>query len=251
MGRLVILGSASCIPQRSRSSTALLLDVDDGIYLMDCGGCTPRDIVRAGYELKDIGAILLSHTHGDHILGMPDLLMSMHLLKRERELQIFGPGGTEDTIISLCEISYHGFMKKDDLFRIEFNELDGERIEFDSSLGAASGDHSVPSYGFRVGDVVYSGDTRPCERITALSRGARVLVHEASVTSELEELANRHGHCSARQAGMVARDAGVEMLILVHIESMYEGREKLLADEAGRVFHGEVLVGADLVNIKI
>ena len=79
-----------------------------------------------------------------------------------------------------------------------------------------------------------SGDTSPCEALTAAAHGAEVLVHEATFTEEDSDRARQTGHSTARGAAYVARDAEVQMLALTHISTRYGGRE--LREEAREVF---------------
>lgn len=251
--KLIILGSGSCVPQRDRSSTSLLIETDEVVYLLDCGGSTPHQIPRAGYELNDIDVILLSHLHGDHMLGMPVLLKSMELLGRKKELPIYGPAGTQKIITDITEVSYPGFFDPTP-FDIEFHELTEENsiIKIDNKLSAASTKHGTPSYAFRINDAVtYTGDASPSESIIKIARGCNTLVHDSSVTSDLEEIANKHGHSSARQAGIHAREANVRRLVLVHVEFWYRGKDQKLINDAQTEFDGEIVVGTDLMEILI
>ena len=88
--------------------------------------------------------------------------------------------------------------------------------------------------------IVYTGDTMPTEALVAFARGADVLIHDATAESSLEEKANRYGHSTARQAALVAKDAGVGRLVLTHVSPRYEDSAPILAD-ATPVFANAVL----------
>jgi len=82
--------------------------------------------------------------------------------------------------------------------------------------------------------VVFTGDTRPCEAVMELAAEASVLVHDATFgTSELDR-ALETGHSTAREAALVALEAGVKVLVLTHVSSRHGWRE--LRDEAREVF---------------
>ena len=83
--------------------------------------------------------------------------------------------------------------------------------------------------------IVYTGDTLPSNRVLEASRGADVLIHDATADTALEEKANRYGHSTGRQAAEIARDAGVRALILTHVSPRYEDTSTILA-EAKAVF---------------
>ena len=85
--------------------------------------------------------------------------------------------------------------------------------------------------------IVYSGDTAPSEEVRRLSHRATVLIHEATVSRELEEDANQWGHSSARQAAECARAAQATVLFLTHFSARYKELEPL-ESEARIVFPG-------------
>jgi ribonuclease Z len=83
--------------------------------------------------------------------------------------------------------------------------------------------------------VVYSGDTKPSTRIIELARGADVLIHDCTLDSSHSDIASDFGHSTAAEAAMVAREAGVGMLFLVHLSPRYENHD-VLEKEARTVF---------------
>jgi len=94
-----------------------------------------------------------------------------------------------------------------------------------------------PRKGIRV---VYSGDTAPCQGLERACQGADVLVHEATVASELEDKAREFGHSTARDAAELAKRAGVASLYLVHISGRYEDPSPLL-EEARGIFPSTII----------
>jgi ribonuclease Z len=93
--------------------------------------------------------------------------------------------------------------------------------------------------------VVYSSDTRPCDAVVALARGADTLIHEATFP---ERDRGRFGaHSTAAEAGEIAARAGVRRLILAHIEADYHGEVEALAEEARKHFGGVVEIAREFV----
>ena len=82
--------------------------------------------------------------------------------------------------------------------------------------------------------VVLSGDTAPCDPIRAAAEGADLLVHEATFTEEERDRAQQTGHSTARQAALLAEEAGVKLLALTHLSTRYGGGE--IKGEARAVF---------------
>ncbi len=83
--------------------------------------------------------------------------------------------------------------------------------------------------------VVYSGDTRPTEKIVELAQNADLLIHDGTFDDELTERANEDGHSTASQAAEIANKARVNLLILTHISARYKNPEVLL-EEARKIF---------------
>ena len=91
--------------------------------------------------------------------------------------------------------------------------------------------------------VVYTGDTsEPCGPVISLSKGARVLIHDATFTDDLADEAAERGHSTGSQAARVAAMAGAHLLILLHLSARYEGREALrILREASKLFPRVIL----------
>lgn len=84
--------------------------------------------------------------------------------------------------------------------------------------------------------IVITGDTRPCESTRLAAEGADLLVHESTFGDEEGERAIETGHSTAREAAMLARDAGTLRLILTHLSARYTRDVSDLEQEARSVF---------------
>ncbi len=98
--------------------------------------------------------------------------------------------------------------------------------------------------------VVYSGDTRPVATLVEAARGADLLVHEATFIDEEKDRAVETGHSTAREAGRVAREAGVRQLVLTHISPRYTRDAPELLAEAKEEFP-EVVVARDGLELEV
>jgi len=88
---LIILGSSAAIPVRERNLSSTALKYKNEILLFDCGEDLQRNLIEAGLKLNKPLKILISHFHGDHIIGLPGLLFRFGLISRTAPLTIFGP----------------------------------------------------------------------------------------------------------------------------------------------------------------
>lgn len=98
--------------------------------------------------------------------------------------------------------------------------------------------------------LVYSGDTRPNLSVIEASRGADLLVHEATFGSDELERARETGHSTAAEAARVALEAGVRRLILTHISSRYTRDAAELLAEARGVFP-ETVIARDGMTVDV
>jgi len=95
--------------------------------------------------------------------------------------------------------------------------------------------------------IVYSGDTAPCDSVIQISKGATLLIHESTYSDDLEEKALETNHSTATQAAKVAKEAGVEKLVLTHISSRYLNSNEL-QEQAQKIFQN-TKVAEDLTEI--
>ncbi|HEU4830453.1 MAG TPA: ribonuclease Z [Gemmatimonadales bacterium] len=98
--------------------------------------------------------------------------------------------------------------------------------------------------------IVYSGDTRPSPLVAAVARGADLLVHEATFSSEELARAEETGHSTAAQAARIAAEAGVRQLVLTHISPRYTRDAPELLAEARAVF-SSVIVAKDGMTLDV
>jgi ribonuclease Z len=98
--------------------------------------------------------------------------------------------------------------------------------------------------------VVITGDTRPCATTLERSRGADLLVHEATFGDEEQERALETGHSTAKEAAALARDAGVRKLLLTHFSARYSRDAADLEREAREVF-ARTVAGKDGMEVDV
>jgi len=92
---LTFLGTGSSIPTARRNHPAVLLKFKGENVLVDCGEGTQRQFRKAKLNPCKVTRILISHWHGDHMLGLAGLLQTLNLNGRNGELVIYGPKGSK------------------------------------------------------------------------------------------------------------------------------------------------------------
>jgi len=101
--QLTFLGTSSMVPTKDRNQIAVFLSHGSDGILFDCGEGTQRQFKIAGISLTSITKILLSHWHGDHVLGMPGLMQTLSSMDYKNKLEIYGPAGTKKRMERMFE----------------------------------------------------------------------------------------------------------------------------------------------------
>jgi len=145
--QILFLGTSSMVPTKERSHSSILISCKNDKILVDCGEGTQRQLKIAGKKLTKISKILVSHWHGDHVLGLPGLIQSMGASGYNKTLQIYGPVGIKKHIKNMYNT--YIFDKKTD---IEVNEVKSgvffENNEF--VLETKPLKHSIKTQGYSV-----------------------------------------------------------------------------------------------------
>lgn len=88
---IFVLGTGGMMPLPGRSLTSILLRREGELLLFDCGEGTQISLRRLNLRWKKISVIFISHTHADHVTGIPGILMLSSQVDREDPLYIIGP----------------------------------------------------------------------------------------------------------------------------------------------------------------
>lgn len=280
--RVTLLGTGVPIPSAERFGPATLIEAGDQVVLIDAGrGATIR-LFQIGVPIGKIDALLLTHFHSDHTVGIPDLWLtgwlSSYFGARQKPFHVIGPIGTEKLMHHL-EAAY----SRDVEIRIEDEKLSKEyaRIttkEFiqDGVVYEAHGlrviaftvDHGAairPAYGYRIeyqGHVaVISGDTRYNENVVAYGSGADLLVHEVAIARpellgepHIQRIVNHH--TTAREAGLVFARTKPKLAVYTHLvmlasETITAPAIDELIAETRATYAGPLVVGEDLMSFSI
>lgn len=97
--RLVTLGTGGTVPTLRRNLPAMALQREGEILLFDCGEATQIQLIKAKLSPGRLEKVFISHLHGDHLTGLPGLLMTLAHLWRCRPLYIYGPPGIKEYVV--------------------------------------------------------------------------------------------------------------------------------------------------------
>ncbi|MCE9532502.1 MAG: ribonuclease Z [Planctomycetes bacterium] len=144
-----LLGTGGTLPLPDRFLSSLLVRHGGRLIVVDCGEGTQVSLRRLGWGLKDIGTILITHFHADHIAGLPGLLLTIGNSGRgsDEPLSIVGPRGIQRVAESLRVIAPHL------PYPIRYREMTGDSVDTfeigDLKLRACLGEHDLTCLAYR------------------------------------------------------------------------------------------------------
>ncbi|MCK5773712.1 MAG: ribonuclease Z [Thermoplasmata archaeon] len=148
--RICFLGTGGSWPSKRRNVSSIAVSSGSTTVLLDCGEGTQRQLLSSPVSPMKIRAILVSHLHGDHFLGIPGLVQTMSLNDRDAPMDIYGPAGTLEALekgLTMCPFSPN--------FNISGHELEpGDTFSIDHltiSCGRAA-HGSLPSLSYRINE---------------------------------------------------------------------------------------------------
>ncbi|VVB58944.1 Ribonuclease Z [Candidatus Anstonella stagnisolia] len=278
MFKIIFLGTAASTPSIERNLPSIALVREGSAYLFDCGEGTQRQMLKFGISYAKVRSIFLSHLHLDHVLGIFGLSQTIKLNLQGKKLQVLGPKGTSQfassnpqliatelapgkqldmgdfTITPVknkhnCKESFAFIMQEKP--RIRFHEEKAKSLGLKGPLFTEiqeKGKLKINNKTIKLKDVtyiqegkkiVYSGDTAPCAPMLKAAKNADILIHESTFSKADNALAKECLHSTAEDAALLAKKAGVKMLILTHVGNRYPPSQ--LEGEAKAIFPNTIL----------
>lgn len=222
LASLTVLGCSPAWENSGCACSSYLVETDQERVLLDCGnGGFAR--LRATVDFGAVDAIVISHTHGDHMLDL--LPFAYALLYSPRALEtplqrprLLLPPGAADTVRQIFDLIDRAELL-DQAYAVETYDPASAATVGSLTLTFAPVPHFIETYAIGVqtaagGRLVYGADHRPCEEIVEFARGADVALIEATLQHPEPQV---RGHMTAGEAGEVGAAAGVGALHLVHV----------------------------------
>ena len=144
---LCLLGTGGMMPLPYRWLTSLMLRYNGSSLLIDCGEGTQITIREKGWSFNPIDIICITHFHGDHISGLPGILLAMGNAERTEPLTMIGPKGLEKVVRSLRIIA------PELPFEIRFIELTSPQQQIRMNgyvIDAFRVNHRITCYGYSI-----------------------------------------------------------------------------------------------------
>src|SRR5436190_17508065 len=134
------------MPLPGRWLSSVLVRYGGHLVLFDCGEGTQISLRSLGWGIKDIDLILISHVHGDHITGLPGLLLTQGNSARSAPVDIVGPPGLTPVVNGLLSVA-RGLP-----FELRCRELaSGDCLQLgELQVRCVEADHPVPCLAYRL-----------------------------------------------------------------------------------------------------
>lgn len=121
MPEICLIGTGGMMPLKNRWLTSCYYEHEGHAILIDCGEGTQIALAEADCKISRIDMLLITHTHADHVSGLPGFLLSLGNASRTEPLDIYLPAGRTQILKNLLSIC-------DRLpFEVRFNELPTDR----------------------------------------------------------------------------------------------------------------------------
>jgi len=275
---IIFLGTGGSLPTKKRNLPSIVVRRGAEIIMFDCGEGTQKQLIHAKIGINKKMKILITHMHGDHVLGLPGLFQSMSLLGRDKKIELYGPKGIIDFIESIERTVKYGRTFELEIFEVSEDEVIDDQ---EYKILSTNTDHGILCLAYSIEElwkklqlgnnikikgnvvrssevlgpkrpgskIVYATDTKPCESVTNLAKNADVLIHDSTFDEDRKEKAEEYGHSTASQAANVAKKSNATKLVLIHISAIYEDAENLL--KQALKIHKKTILAHDLMKIKV
>ena len=246
--KFTLLGTGGWIPTTRRETTCAILSLPGILFIFDAGTGLARlleERFRPELEPGREVHLFLTHYHLDHIAG----LVYLPAMFKGRTIHLHPPAASVtgvdplETINSLVRKPFNPTSLAEMPVKISIEPLDEGDHEIEGVMVRVRKQiHPDPSVALRIADLlVFATDTAADLMTAEFSHGVQLLVHEAWIDgAEEDDPATKHiareayvAHTSARQAARLAAQAGVQDLVLCHLNPV-----------RGEDYHRRMLVSA-------
>ncbi|MFW5785724.1 MAG: ribonuclease Z [bacterium] len=245
-----VLGTGGMMPLPNRHLTSILLRREGELFLFDCGEGTQVSLRSLNLKWKKITAIFISHTHADHVTGLPGMLMLSAQVDRDEPLYIIGPPRTREYVASSRKVleMYINF----DVIVQEIADPDVPQVVYAGEgfqIRTVPLSHTRVCVGYILEEEARPGVFFPEKAVelgvprgpmwSRLQQGERVTLDDGGVVEPIQVMGDsRHGRKfsyitdSRRTPGLADEVTGSDLLIC---EAMFESELRQAAHEKGHM----------------
>jgi ribonuclease BN (tRNA processing enzyme) len=219
--RVTTLGTGDAFGAAGQFHSAIVMQAGNTTALIDCGPTILQALHRSKIAADEIDLILVTHLHGDHIGGVPMLLLDyQYRSRRTRPLVVIGSALCAERLEALTNLMYGELAKDRRRFPVVYKIIrPGRPISIRGMrIHAYRMQHTdrFPCLGYRIehrrNAVAFTGDTTWCDSIPAMSRGANLLLTECTDFDQRTPV-----HLSYTQLREHQAEIGAKRIVLTHV----------------------------------
>jgi ribonuclease BN (tRNA processing enzyme) len=244
--RVTFLGTGSAMPTPDRVQTGVLVDAERP-FLVDCGSGVLHRLAATDVGYEQVGTVLLTHHHLDHVSDLLALLKA-RWLAGEEHLEVLGPRGTKALVDGLLD----AFDYLDGRVDLRVREVTTDGFEVAGcSVDATETRHSVDGLAYRFetdgATVALSSDTEAFAGMADFADGADVFAHDCSFPDDVD--VSNHPTPDSLGRTLAGHDYG--RVYLTHLYPHTEGRHREMLDSIERHYGGEVRFARDGLTVDV
>jgi len=236
-----VLGCGDAFSAGGRNNTCFLVNYGGEFILLDCGSTSLPLIRNAGYDLKKIRTIILTHFHGDHFGGVPALILNaMHGDGGKDPITIFSPPYGREKLASLMESMYPGTSSFLDELPVEFHYYSGKPETFSSysvlGLPVVHTEETIPhgvKITFKDITIAFSGDTSWTPALIELAMQSALFILECNFLNRKSKI-----HLDYETISQHFSEFRAKKIVLTHMGEEVINKEDIPID---KLFDGRKL----------
>ncbi|SFF76020.1 ribonuclease Z [Novosphingobium sp. CF614] len=273
--KVILLGTAGPEYFPDRLGPATLIVAGGQVLLFDCGRGVGQRLYESRVNPRDISRIFLTHLHGDHFDGLPELWMTpWFLLGRDHGFDLWGPEGSAEMVAGMRAMYSHDLTRRVN----PFNPVQGLDIRVHKVAAGTVFEHDGvkvtafpvehaegnPAFGYAVEwqgrKVVLSGDTTYSEALVTAARDADLLVQNVIAFSDrLDGKPEMQGVLAKlttpEQAARMAQLARPKLMVFSHIVTKDltepEAADRIVARTRAAGYAGALVIGEDRMTFEL
>ena len=240
-------------------TVSFVIDADDGDrILVDCGTNLVKGLLDAKIDPMSITHIIVTHSHGDHISGLPGYLFYRYFFapgiykKENKPFKIIASESCIDSLKAFIGVPYPMLVNAKGM------EYEVAKVEETIMIGGINikffqSKHTPLTFGIvcRSKEVsfVYSADTAFDENIVSYAKNCDCLIHDVAATDDYAELAG--GHTLCQQIAPFLNKYGIKKFIPVHRISVYKTNITPYLNALRADYSGEIIIPYDGMIVEI
>jgi len=248
---LIVIGSGTGIPSLKRGAPGLIVISDSTRLLIDSGSGTLGRMLEVGVTYRDPDLLLYTHIHPDHVSDLVSIIFASKYADqpREKELLCIGGPGFKSYFKKLKNL--YGSWIVPESYPLTVKEISRKGLVYrDLRILSRPMAHISESVGYRIEfkdgkSMAISGDTDYCQNIVDLASEVDILVLECSFPDGKKV----EGHLTPSLAGRIALESNCKKLLLTHLYPVCDQFD--VVNQCRQVYQGEIILGEDLMKIKI